>query len=274
MKWESALSRSTSSMADRRPRTLSLWPRRTVAVSLLGPFACRNLWSSQAAENRTHQSLGTPVGGIQRRSSFSAVTDGQFRRRTGSGAATDKASVSAILATCSGSQKHSGGSGCGSWSNVFLARGSNRRSWFRASPLWCGARPDHVLARGCESVPHRTRRRPSPEESRDAGRRRRHSWDRDHDARPVPNRRRAPHARSSWPRPAGHPRFSSPTLPARTTAFLPPRTSSAGPAMESVRGHQTEDFTQREKNRGDTCDSGRPDQGASFCRRWRSSFAG
>ena len=39
---------------------------------------------------------------------------------------------------------------------------SDRRSWFRASPLWCGARRDHVLARGCESVPHRTQRRPSP----------------------------------------------------------------------------------------------------------------
>src|SRR5512135_191588 len=34
------------------------------------------------------------------------------------GAATDKASLSAISATCTGSQKHSGGSGCGSSSNV------------------------------------------------------------------------------------------------------------------------------------------------------------
>src|SRR5271166_2684999 len=36
-------------------------------------------------------------------------------------------------------------------------------------------------------------------------------------------------------------------------------------------GIQAEDFTQREKNRGDTCDSGRPDRGASFRRQWRSS---
>ena len=42
--------------------------------------------------------------------------------------------------------------------------------------------------------------------ARDAGPRRRRSWGRRHDARPVPDRRRAPHARSSWPRPAGPPR--------------------------------------------------------------------
>ena len=42
------------------------------------------------------------------------VTSGDEAAR---GAATDKASVSAILATCLGSQKHSGGSGWGSWPN-------------------------------------------------------------------------------------------------------------------------------------------------------------
>jgi hypothetical protein len=39
----------------------------------------------------------------------------------GSGAATDNASVSAIFATCLGSEKHSGGSGCGSSSEAVRA---------------------------------------------------------------------------------------------------------------------------------------------------------
>ena len=72
----------------------------------------------------------------------------------GDGTATDKASVSAILATCLGSQKHSGGSGWGSWSNVLRwARIRQARSWFRGSPLWCGARRDHVLVRWSDSDP-------------------------------------------------------------------------------------------------------------------------
>ena len=100
---------------------------------------------------------------------------------------------------------------------------------FRASP-WCGARRDHALVRGCESVPHRTRRRPIPGDSRDAGPRRRspgigvttlgqfptdivhHSLDR------LGRNRLVTHVSLHQPRPA------------RTNAFPPPRMSSAGSA--------------------------------------------
>src|SRR5271165_5239708 len=68
------------------------------------------------------------------------VTSGD---EAGRGAATDKASVSAILATCLGSQKHSGGSGWGSWSNVL--RWARIRQAFlvsrQPSVVWCTPGP-------------------------------------------------------------------------------------------------------------------------------------
>src|SRR5271166_794192 len=64
--------------------------------------------------SRLGRQSASSSGNAVSRLSFT-VTSGD---EAGCGAATDKASVSAILATCLGSQKHSGGSGCGSWSNV------------------------------------------------------------------------------------------------------------------------------------------------------------
>ena len=146
---------------------------------------------------------------------------------------TDKASVSAILATCLGSQTFRR-FWLWIWSNVL--RWARIRQAFLVSrqPSWCGARRDHVLARGCESVPHRTQRRQVRGLS---GRwpRRRQSWDRHHDARQFPTDV-VHHTLDRLAESAGHPRFSSPTQPARTNAFPPPRMSSAGSTRRQFAG--------------------------------------
>ena len=111
--------------------------------------------SSQAAENRTHQSLGTPVSVVQRQRSIHALVYGHFGRRSDTAPPTPRSRRSWPRAW---DPKHTGGSICVSGLTSSLTR-FRQRSWFR-TPSVVRCTPGPCPSSRCESIPHLTQRRP------------------------------------------------------------------------------------------------------------------